>query len=133
MLTTASCSLTSAKPTWKREYLTQYTRQIGMGVGNGAGGRGGDSRRGGDLYVVPLCLRYHRRPVRRCEGLIDSWRHGKLRVGLDGGGGGSTDQPVNELALHHDPSPSRSSSATMIAADVVTTTVSCHHIAPDTL
>ena len=100
VLTTAS-SLTPATPTWKRGYLTQHTRQIGKGEGGGAGRRQRDSG-GADLYVVLLYLRYHRRPVGRCSSPIDSWEHGKLRVGSDGGSA-STGQPVNGLALRQDP------------------------------
>ena len=45
----------------------------------------------------PWYLRYHRRPVGRCSSPIDSWEHGKLRVGSDGGSA-SNGQPVNGLA-----------------------------------
>ena len=43
--------------------------------------------------LYPCTYGYHRRPVGRCKGPIDSWKHGKLRVRSDGGSA-STDQPV---------------------------------------
>ena len=38
------------------------------------------------MYRAPtLSLQYHRRPAGQCSSPIDSWKHGKLRVGSNGG------------------------------------------------
>ena len=48
-------------------------------------------------HVKPLLLRYHRRPVGLCRGLIDSWKHGRLRVGANGGRDGLALRPCRRV------------------------------------